>query len=182
MNFLKTNIVFQNLAYIWTCVSGRRRVGCCVHVATVIYYLSFGKYHQTKNPAEHLNSIFVDTENNEAPNVSKYVRGKRRTIFSDTDSNSSDSDSDPNDSDLNDSNLNSESNSELDSNPESDSESDLNEQEEVPLEYNNNPSANDDILSQIKQHVPKWGGIIGYQNKKILLSNSCTIDYLLLAL
>ena len=60
-------------------MSGRKTIGCCVHVATVIYYLSFAKYHEIKMPAEFLNSVFVDFDKMEPSNNPRYVRSKRGT-------------------------------------------------------------------------------------------------------
>jgi hypothetical protein len=60
------------LAWICSCKSGRRIVGCCSHVATVIYYLSWAKYHTLKFPAEHLNLMFIDKSKLESANQPKY--------------------------------------------------------------------------------------------------------------
>jgi hypothetical protein len=44
-------------------MSGLKVTGCCVHVATLIYYLTYGKYaDEIKLPGKHLNSIFVNLE------------------------------------------------------------------------------------------------------------------------
>ena len=72
-------------------MSGRKIVGCCVHVATVIYYLSYAKYYDIKMPAEFLNAIFVDFDKMESSNNPRYVRAKRGTKEI---SSSDDSDSD----------------------------------------------------------------------------------------
>ncbi len=73
---------------------GRKRAGCCSHVATVIYYFSYAKYRDIKLPGEHLNSVFIDIKNNEAPNEPRYVRAKRRRVIeSESDSSSTEADS-----------------------------------------------------------------------------------------
>jgi hypothetical protein len=42
-----------------TCKAGMRTVGCCSHIATIIYYLSYGKYlDHIPNPSSRLTSIF----------------------------------------------------------------------------------------------------------------------------
>ncbi len=42
-----------------TCKAGMRTVGCCSHVASIIYFLSFGKYlDHIPNPSSELTSIF----------------------------------------------------------------------------------------------------------------------------
>ena len=59
-------------------MSGRKLVGCCVHVATVIYYLSNAKYiRNNKLPAEYLNNVFIDMEKMESPNNPRYVQSIR---------------------------------------------------------------------------------------------------------
>jgi hypothetical protein len=57
-------------------------MGCCVHVATFIYYLSWAKFNDVRIPGEHLNSIFVDL--NQKTNEPTYVKGNRinRVILS----------------------------------------------------------------------------------------------------
>ncbi len=65
-------------------LSGRQIAGCCVHVASVIYYLSIKKEklkadpNFLKYPAKHLNEIFVDTKKLEEANNPKIVKHKRR--------------------------------------------------------------------------------------------------------
>lgn len=44
--------------WLCTCKNGKRTVGCCSHVGSVIYYLSHGKYGYLKNPSRWLSSIF----------------------------------------------------------------------------------------------------------------------------
>lgn len=45
--------------YCCDCANGRRTVGCCSHVAAIIYYLSHAGYlSKIVKPAEILNSIF----------------------------------------------------------------------------------------------------------------------------
>ena len=53
-------------------------MGCCVHVTTLILYLSYSKYSEINVPGEHLNSIFIDFNKKEPPNISKYIRNVRR--------------------------------------------------------------------------------------------------------
>lgn len=74
-------------------MSGRRVVGCCAHVATVIYYLSYAKYRTVKCPAQHLNSILVNLNSSEKANKPRYVKNKRtkKEYSSSSDSESSNS-------------------------------------------------------------------------------------------
>jgi hypothetical protein len=44
--------------WLCTCRCCKRTVGCCSHVASLIYYLSYGRYHNSSNPAASLTSIF----------------------------------------------------------------------------------------------------------------------------
>ena len=76
-------------------MSGHTLVGCCVHVATLIYYLSHAKDHAIKMPAEHLNSVFVDFNKMELPNRPKIIKNKRgqREVSSSSESESSESES-----------------------------------------------------------------------------------------
>ena len=62
--------------WICSCKSGKRIVGCCSHVAVVIYYLSFAKYNILKFPAEHLNDIFIDKKQLETSNQPRYFLEK----------------------------------------------------------------------------------------------------------
>lgn len=49
--------------YCCTCANGNRTIGCCSHIASIIYYLSYARF-QAKiiRPAETLTKIF-DFEN-----------------------------------------------------------------------------------------------------------------------
>jgi hypothetical protein len=93
-------------AYICSCMSGKRTNGCCVHVATVIYYLSNVVHvdqSQLKYPGSYLNKILVDINSNSAANNPHYVRNGRKLkdiISSSESENDLSSDSDPESSDL----------------------------------------------------------------------------------
>ncbi|CAF1147816.1 unnamed protein product, partial [Brachionus calyciflorus] len=63
--------------YVCNCNSGRRVVGCCVHVATAIIYLSYIRYSSFKIPAENFSKIFHDKNSNRSPNRRQYVRNNR---------------------------------------------------------------------------------------------------------
>ena len=52
--------------YACECANGRRTVGCCSHIAAIIYYLSHAKYlSKIVRPAEILSKLF--TQNNINP-------------------------------------------------------------------------------------------------------------------
>ena len=150
-------------------MSGQKIAGCCVHVATVIYYLSYAKYFINKVPADHLNSIFVDISKREQANSPRYVRYTRNeTIPSSSES-------------------------------ESDEESGLTDKDDLPnngtfsenmpfsseIQNQNNQSlvTNEISIDEIEKRVPYWGANIWYrgQKKKVFVSNTCTIDYYLFA-
>ncbi|KMQ85970.1 hypothetical protein RF55_11319 [Lasius niger] len=45
--------------YFCECANGRRTVGCCSHIAAIIYYLSYGRYlSKIPRPAQHLCALF----------------------------------------------------------------------------------------------------------------------------
>jgi hypothetical protein len=69
------------IGYACTCKSGRKQVGCCIHSAVLIYYLSNSKYKEIHLPGEHLMSILVDMNRKDLPNQPRYVRHKRRTVL-----------------------------------------------------------------------------------------------------
>ncbi|CAF0938030.1 unnamed protein product [Brachionus calyciflorus] len=80
-------------AYICSCLSGKKVVGCCSHVAALIYYLGYAKYREMIFPADGLNKIFIDMENKESPNKPRYFRNKRRKIKESSSESDSESDS-----------------------------------------------------------------------------------------
>ena len=95
-------VVFKyifKLGYICSCLSGHQIAGCCVHVATVIYYLSYAKGiiekdpQNQKYPSKHLKSILINIQKSEKPNEPDYIRQKRRkSIFVQKESSSQSSD------------------------------------------------------------------------------------------
>ena len=49
--------------YTCDCANGNRTVGCCSHVAAIIYYLSHGRYKsKIVNPSETLTHLFDVTD------------------------------------------------------------------------------------------------------------------------
>ena len=54
--------------WICTCMNGKRLAGCCSHVATVIYFLSYARFKSNnKYPGEFLNAIFNDKRKTKNP-------------------------------------------------------------------------------------------------------------------
>jgi hypothetical protein len=155
-------------------LSGQKVAGCCVHVATVIYYLSYARNHNYKIPAEYLNNIFVNTSKKEPANNPQYVRNKRQNnVISSSESESEDETYSLN-SDLTLSDSQTEASTIND-----DSDEVLSETDEENQLFEEQNSIN---IQEIKDHVPQWGGKINYQNRKVQVFNTCTIDYFLFAL
>jgi len=57
-------------SFICSCKNGKRITSPCIHVSATIYYLSWAKIRILKFPAEHLNSIFLQS-NDEPANEPK---------------------------------------------------------------------------------------------------------------
>ena len=56
--------------YCCECPNGKRTVGCCSHVAAVIYYLSNGRYEsKIIRPAEILSKLYIN--NNIVPCINQ---------------------------------------------------------------------------------------------------------------
>jgi hypothetical protein len=144
--------------------SGRRQAGCCIHIATLIYYLSYAKHRPSKLilPAEHLNTVFIDMSINQAPNKPIRVRHKRYVKEESSDNSNSDSDDEIVIDELNENELDEENSKQTDS-------SEINiESEEMNLDVFN-------------EHIPSWGAHIKYRNQNVDVTNACTIDYFLFA-
>lgn len=46
--------------YCCNCIAGRRTVGCCAHVMTIIWYLSWARYESNSfPPAQFLDDVFI---------------------------------------------------------------------------------------------------------------------------
>lgn len=73
----KNFLSFCLKGYVCSCSSGLKVAGCCTHVATVIFYFSYARFYSFRLPGEHLNSIFINKQEKQAPNKPKYIRHKR---------------------------------------------------------------------------------------------------------
>lgn len=210
--------------------------GCCVHVASLIYYLSYAKHIiDFKLPAEHLNSVFVNTTLSEVPNQPRYVRNKRsknslahcsrkRRITEESQNEYSEAmvneqeqeasvdnnatslgtvqelpEDDAQSQLFETSNDHYQTNGDIDgaisndaNQPEFTGREELLDQPMQDAEHvNPNRSAQssislipeDEFMMDFKEHVPKWSARISYLGQEnIYLSNTCSIDYFLLAL
>ena len=77
-----------------TCKNGARTAGCCSHLASVIYHMSYGRYHHLSKPAASLPLIFSssvvleasDEDEDETSNIttSATVTSDTTEILSDT--------------------------------------------------------------------------------------------------
>lgn len=60
LQILKIKFYSNKLGTICTCIIGKRIVGPCVHVTTLIYYLGYARYLDIFPPARHLDNLLVD--------------------------------------------------------------------------------------------------------------------------
>ena len=96
LNLKKLNNSFKLKGWYCECKNGARTLGCCCHIASVIYFLALGRYSidHFKWSANNLTSIFpFDFEDEEPlkPNL-KISTQKRRTKKLDFEISSSDFD------------------------------------------------------------------------------------------
>lgn len=56
----KNNGYHSILGYYCNCQVGTRTIGCCSHVASVIYYLSYGRYQEIEDPANTLSNLLTE--------------------------------------------------------------------------------------------------------------------------
>lgn len=194
------------IGYICSCLAGHQVAGCCVHVTSIIHFLSRAKDlikkdpQNIKFPSVHLNKIFVNTSLSEKPNDPRYIRHKRRKSINI-----------PKEVDFY---LTSESSSEISSDDESFSIKRSNNltgiqkvknitntkknKRQVPLVVGNSSGSRtglrkkepllhnyehiDNKIPTFVAHIPRWGGYFMNNEKKIKIINTCTIDNYLFAL
>lgn len=135
--------------------------GCCVHVATLIYYLAYAKYYAIRIPADYLNAVFVNTDLKEEPNKPRIVR-RKRCIYTNIPSSQVVF---PKQMDV------------LEPLPISSTCSNTqNHANRSSIQIYN-------FLREFKARVPKWGARISYLGQEnVYLADTCSIDYFLLAL
>lgn len=147
------------LAWYCTCFVGARTVGCCSHVASIIFYLAYGQYEEhLKKPGESLSSIFYGK---------RIIEKSRHKPLRDTKKvNSCDKE------DLVENNV---SKDELEKTMSS-----LSIDGSQPLRSNSR-LFNLISLSDIESYFPPWGGSLVKNDKvtKSSITNTCTIDYFL---
>lgn len=52
------NCTRSNFFYLCSCQHGRRTLGCCSHVMSVVLYFGYSRYENERDPAAHLNDFF----------------------------------------------------------------------------------------------------------------------------
>lgn len=134
-------------------MSGRKVVGCCVHVAAVISFLSYEKYFFTSPKAQFLNEVFIDMEKKQKPNQPNYVRNKRKKQIK----------------------------YQIDIKTKSfvATQEIINDNYIIPKKSNQIFLS----LNHFKKKIPHWGAVINYNGLNgIKVVNTCSIDYFLLTL
>jgi len=55
-------------SFICSCMNGKKIISPCIHISSTIYYLAWAKYRPLRYPGEYLNSIFLQSSNQQANN------------------------------------------------------------------------------------------------------------------
>ena len=173
------------------CKNGARTLGCCCHIAALLYYLAYArhlKYQSLKKPAFFLNSIFPrdlpqsEENSDKSSNLVKSKQQKRTKKSTQLYVSSSDSDDYKNDYDQSE-------NESFDNHKfiqnSSHKVKQLRPSQSVQQISNINP-----ILPLIYSHSPAWGGQIvivkdleiSNQYCDFLITNTCSFDYFLFGL
>ena len=171
--------------WICSCLTGLRTVGCCSHVACLIYYLSYSKYLEKPLmiPGKRLNNFLVLTNHNieklDGKNLSDSIETKMKKSFSTLSFDEEDS--------LPLSKRFALPPQKIISQPNPISQ-------QKPATYSSQLKSikstpeNIMIFSEFSKHIPDWGGTIDTLDPEYLIyqdlpfNNTCSIDYLLLAL
>ncbi|CAF0897886.1 unnamed protein product [Brachionus calyciflorus] len=162
-----------------TCKNGKRTVGCCSHVSSVIYYFGYARYLENiPKPASFLSDIFLnvfiestDDEIDETTQSTQKKRKKNSQKKSKTKTFSSDSDKTIH-----------ESEKEDEGEPSIPNSNDREKNKSTPLDSLPIALNIDFLLCDLNyfiNHVPSW---VGLALTRIRLGNTCTIDYFLLDL
>jgi hypothetical protein len=65
VKYLPNNEDSSSLSWCCSCMTGSRTVGCCTHVAMIIYYLAYGKYiSDLPTPGYTLNEFLINRDDN----------------------------------------------------------------------------------------------------------------------
>ena len=139
-------------------MSGRKVLGCCVHISTVIYYLSYAKYYPIKKPGDFLNSVLVNRDSRVLSNRPDYIKNTRKIKIINPGNKTNESD---------------DQDSEFDEQDTEFEDEEKVQDEPITSTY--------DFISDFKTHVPFWGANITYKKKLVYVTNTCTIDNFLFA-
>jgi hypothetical protein len=113
-----------------------------------------------------LDLLFINTENKRPPNKPSYVKSKKFKIDDDDDDDNDDDDDD-------------------DDNDDDDDDDNKDDDDDDTKDDDNKDDDNKDgafEVNTLTKHIPKWGMQIAYNNKNLVVTNTCSIDYYLLAL
>lgn len=55
----RANTLEAIVGYCCSCLVGRRTVGCCAHIMTIVWYLSWGRYNDVYAPASFLDDYLI---------------------------------------------------------------------------------------------------------------------------
>jgi len=58
ITYQKNDNSLEKINWVCNCRNGNRTVGCCSHVASLVYHLNYGKYHTPRITAAFLDTIF----------------------------------------------------------------------------------------------------------------------------
>ena len=178
-----------------TCKAGMRTVGCCSHVASIIYFLSYGKYlEHIPNPNSKLTSIFPASNYKICLQKKKSVisKEKKSKLLNSNESNDSLIESDYSNDCFCESGL--ENNNGIDDLNKSFKRLlsvDTDEQQAIKRPTRSQNKTSNALYSclnieDFKLRIPEWGGHIvngkNIQIKTFKIVNTCTIDYFLLSL
>lgn len=60
-----SNSVADIAGYYCNCLVGNRTVGCCAHVMTILWYLSWARFRTVEPPAPFLDDIFYEYDDHD---------------------------------------------------------------------------------------------------------------------
>lgn len=178
-----------------TCATGNKTVGCCVHLASIIYYLSCLKYKSSIiKPADELTNFFDplikesddDDESNDDPD--DCIQKDNKESKKSTKKNVKDDLYESDDEYLEDF---SESIDETSSKLKRSLSITISEDKKLKPSYSLfeiNEECLDEHCNQnlcileFKKRIPPWGGEIQYNNSKIKLTNTCSFDYFIFSI
>lgn len=62
--YLQLSFTADITMYYCNCLVGSRTVGCCAHVMTILWYLSWARFRSVEPPAPFLDDIFYECDDN----------------------------------------------------------------------------------------------------------------------